>query len=571
MIGTSLIDLIAIRISIGFFRAITPLSILYTLTLPFLPAAFFTPTTTLLSLYPICESAFYLFVYLPRKRYLQGAAQHPPPLPAHARRALFQKVFETIPDHDVYLTQWFLGAPSEDVKTENVREFLRWSFFNEGGGAADGLAGKSAATAGLLVESSNDSWDEEVEGEIDEYIRSMEEMMGRKFEEGRGSAESYRLTVDAVRMKHRPLIWYFILSGIDVVTYARLSLAGYTYHRRSPLLTIFTSFPFRLVETVSSSTPSPAPTIAYWHRPHRNPAKQPILYVYGIGIGLHPYVPMLTLLARTAPDVGIIVLELDAINSRICAVMPTRIEITAAIYSILTHHNYIPHASTTPSTSSHHDTNHSFILAANSYGTVVTTHLLHSPHIAPYISTAILIDPVTLLLHFPAVAYNFLRRPPRRANEHMLHYYASTDPGVAHTLCRRFFWSENVLWREDLFAATATPAPPSAADNNIPSSGARQAVVYLGERDLIVDTWSVWQYLTDTVNGSDAGGAGAPVDITYTDGEWTRRYPHGGTLKVVWCEGIDHAQVFDAERWYARIVGDMVKASCRPRVAETES
>ncbi|KAF3909079.1 hypothetical protein ABW21_db0203476 [Orbilia brochopaga] len=567
MIGTSFLDLIAIRTSITFFRAITPLSILCTVSLPFLPAAFFTPTTRLLSLYPICESAFYLLVYLPRKRYLQAAAEHPAPLPAHGRRALFERVLETIPDHDVYLTQWFLGAQSDDVKTENVRDFLRWSLFNECGGTGTGsVSGKPTVTAGLTLESPDGGWDEaEVEAEIDDYVRQMEETMGRKFEEGRGSAECYRLTVDAVRMKHRPLLWYFILGGIDVVTFARLSLAGYTYHRRSPLASILTSFPFRIFETAFSRSPSPAPSLAYWHRPHRNPDKQPILYVHGIGIGLHPYVPMLTKLAREAPDVGIIVLELDAINSRICGAMPTRIEVTAAIYSILVHQGYIPHASTTyAATSSHNNTSdreddgYGFILCANSYGTVVTTHLLHSPHIAPYISTAILIDPVTVLLHFPAVAYNFLRRPPRRANEHMLHYYASTDPGVAHTLCRRFFWAENVLWREDLFAATATSSGCTSPSRTVP----RTAVVYLGDRDLIVDTWSVWKYLTDT---SNAEGNVTGMDVTYIDGEWTRRYPHGGSLKVVWCEGIDHAQVFDEERWYARIVRDMVAASVRPR------
>lgn len=47
------------------------------------------------------------------------------------------------------------------------------------------------------------------------------------------------------------------------------------------------------------------------------------------------------------------------------------------------------------------------------YGSVVSTHLLHTPHIAAKIGPIILIDPVTFLLHLPDVAFNFvsLRSP----------------------------------------------------------------------------------------------------------------------------------------------------------------
>jgi hypothetical protein len=42
------------------------------------------------------------------------------------------------------------------------------------------------------------------------------------------------------------------------------------------------------------------------------------------------------------------------------------------------------------------------------YGSVVSTHLLHTPHIAAKIGPIILIDPVTFLLHLPDVAFNFV-------------------------------------------------------------------------------------------------------------------------------------------------------------------
>ncbi|KAK0958704.1 hypothetical protein LTR54_018501, partial [Friedmanniomyces endolithicus] len=49
------------------------------------------------------------------------------------------------------------------------------------------------------------------------------------------------------------------------------------------------------------------------------------------------------------------------------------------------------------------------------------------------------------------------------------------DPGVAHSLARTFFWSECILWKEELEG--------------------RRVTVSLAERDLIVNTDAVKRYL----------------------------------------------------------------------------
>lgn len=110
---------------------------------------------------------------------------------------------------------------------------------------------------------------------------------------------------------------------------------------------------------------------------------------------------------------------------------------------------------------------------------------------------------------------------------------------TAHTLCRRFFWAENVLWKEDLIG--------------------KNAVVYLGERDLIVDTASVRRYLTET-RRSRRGEEEEFVEFNGRD-EWVREDKEGGRLKVVWCRGMDHAQLFDERGWYGRIVADVAEAA----------
>ncbi|KAJ3453283.1 hypothetical protein MRS44_017530 [Fusarium solani] len=69
-----------------------------------------------------------------------------------------------------------------------------------------------------------------------------------------------------------------------------------------------------------------------------------------------------------------------------------------------------------------------------------------------------------------------LCRKPTHASEHLLSYFGSKDMGVAHTLFRRFIWSDNALWKEDI-------------------QDHRVAVVLAG-RDVIVDTKAIGAYLT---------------------------------------------------------------------------
>lgn len=223
----------------------------------------------------------------------------------------------------------------------------------------------------------------------------------------------------------------------------------------------------------------------------------------------------------------------------------------------------------------HYGPDQKVVLVSHSYGTVITTHLLQTPSIAKRIGPIVLIDPVTILLHLPDVAYNFTRRQPKRANEHQLYYFASMDMGVSHTLSRHFFWNENVLWKKDL--------------------GDRKVTVSLGGRDLIVNTEAVGTYLAlapekgltnghanGYANGHASGYANGHAN-GYTNGhangnrplidieddsevdesdtslhggyvdeesnanveEWKTRAWKGNGIDILWFKDLDHAQVFD--------------------------
>lgn len=215
----------------------------------------------------------------------------------------------------------------------------------------------------------------------------------------------------------------------------------------------------------------------------------------------------------------------------------------------------------------HFKASQKFVLASHSYGTVITTHLLSHEPLKAQIGPVVLIDPVSMLLHLPDVAYNFTRRKPKQANEFQLYYFASMDMGVAHTLARHFFWNENVLWKKDLVGHKVT--------------------VSLGGRDLIVNTRAVGRYLS----GATSDGAPSNYSDTETlieldiseeesaerqsrgekgrednadedkDEEWTSRAWSGTGIDTLWFEDLDHAQVFDKPATRKRLI-ECILAYC---------
>jgi hypothetical protein len=188
MIGTSIAEYIFIRGCILFLHSIAPASLLYCALLLY-------PLRTAISVYRlpsyieawfVAEAAFFTIFFLPFKYHLQRPAIHPE-LPSREERAkLFERCFNTVKDPEKYLRQWFLGAKGEQIRRENVKEFIRWAFLNTG-------QAKS-----------------EDEDEIEGYVKAIEKLLGRDIPSGKGSARSLRLTVDKVDCLHRSLLWYLV-------------------------------------------------------------------------------------------------------------------------------------------------------------------------------------------------------------------------------------------------------------------------------------------------------------------------------------------------------------------------
>jgi hypothetical protein len=188
MIGTSRLEYWFIRSCIVSLHCIAPICILYC---ALLVSLYGVKATTyrfplLVETGAVIETLFYLCIFVPYRRYLQREAVHPPAPSREERRELYQLCNDNISDPEAYLKKWFLGADSQDIKRENVKEFFLWAFFNRGGPPGD---------------------DEE---EVEEYVCLLEKLLGRPIQPGRGNAKALRLTIDQVDMLHRSLVWYLV-------------------------------------------------------------------------------------------------------------------------------------------------------------------------------------------------------------------------------------------------------------------------------------------------------------------------------------------------------------------------
>ncbi|KAJ3746381.1 hypothetical protein DFH05DRAFT_1484996 [Lentinula detonsa] len=549
MLGTTLYEYISILISITLLRLVAPTSFLYLL------SCLYTKSFTLngatppwIFLLALFESFFYLFVYVPRKKALQKSVYTAPPLNREQREALFLRcskhisfsVTESTPElSSTYPNGWFLtpnprSTPNPRLKRENLIEWILWALFS------------------CNPHEAKDSWKDEIDG----YVRQIEGITKVKFENGRDEGmKALRLTLDEVKMVHRPLVWYIIVALVDLITSIKLYTMNF-YQYSSPTHPQF--FPPRLFSIFSTPSPSVTDHFSYWYRPHKSSDRDPIVFIHGIGIGLHPYIPFLQDLIQLDPDQGILLIELLPVSMHICSStsIPPRREMLDAIYTTM-HSLGISRA----------------VLASHSYGTIIAAHVIrdsqetnHRSNTEPNqtstessspqvrFTSHLLIDPIPILLHLPAVAFNFLYRVPREANEWQLWYFASRDPDVAYTLGRCFFWAEGVLWREDFGVGVDVDMAPNSKrtiKNPHESQPTNQTskvqfAIILSGKDQIVPAPLVRKYLTGEDEVKERWLSGSNVDPHSSDSDIDNDND-SNSLEVLYYPTLDHAMVFDTE------------------------
>ncbi|KAJ3453764.1 hypothetical protein MRS44_018396 [Fusarium solani] len=304
------------------------------------------------------------------------------------------------------------------------------------------------------------------EEELEEYTQEIEKLLGRKLELGRGNAKCLRLTLDKVEMLHRSLTWYLCVFVVDTIASISLRYHSFNFHRTS-FRQFLTIFPPRLF-TLFATCASPAKSLTYWHRPHTSKTRLPILFIHGIGVGLYPYINFLA-------DVNAEVDE-DPSDGQVGIIA---IEIMS-----------------------------------------VSSRITYEA-----MSKEEMCDEIRRTL----TAHGWERRPSQ-PNEYLLSYFGSKDIGISHTLFRRFFWADNLLWKEDIQD--------------------RPVTVVLAGRDSVIDTKAIRAYLLGSDNWA----------LETTDLMDLGRKDDG--LDVIWFQDLDHGQVFDEKRTRSRLV-EIVWTFCK--------
>ncbi|GKT56152.1 alpha/beta hydrolase fold family [Colletotrichum tofieldiae] len=487
LVGKSVPELILVRSMVVFFQYLGLLCFLYfwfIFALAGVPGIAH-PVSIIIEVVGAIEILFYFVWFVPYRSRLQKPGFQPTPLSREERNRFFHQGLDHAPDVEQYIRRWHCNAQLGDIRRENVKDWLLWALFDKQGHPG------------------------EHEEELEEYIADAEERAGITIKGGFGDSTPMRLSFDPINITHRSLLFYLITGWLDFFATLVLFIRGFKFYRQ-PRNTFFSVFPWRPM-TLLSPNESADPKLSYFCRPHTSTTQRPILFMHGVGVGMLPYLLWLWSIPK---DVGVLAIEILPVSSRICPPLQTTKELVDGMDAIIEQQSY-----------------NDFVFVGNSFGTLLASPLLQRPDIAAKINSVVLIDPVSLLLHLPSVAYNFTRRQPRWGNEWEI-WFVATDPMVAHTLARRFRWQDFILWTPQLHGKRTT--------------------VVLGGEDCVTDPDAVASYV---YFGDLNYTRHDKLEWATTPERWTGR----GELELMYLDGMDHGQAFLSIRHMPQI-GNVVLA-----------
>ncbi|KAI8816126.1 uncharacterized protein EV422DRAFT_501600 [Fimicolochytrium jonesii] len=336
---------------------------------------------------------------------------------------------------------WFLGANYYSIKKENIKTWVAWAFMDQ----------------------DLETLDEEKVDEVEKLVSTIERYSHHSFPPGRNdNIRCIRLNIDAMQTTHRPWIYYAVCKGIGAIAHICVRALG--YYQRS----------IRLTGTAGD-------VATFWYRPATRPAHPsavPVVFIHGIGIGFCQYLAILAQLPRNVP---VYLLEWAHVSMQLSEEVPT-IEHTLELISCVLTLDSVARA----------------CFVAHSLGTVAVSWIIHSSQHSSLVASAVLLDPVNLLLCDPKVAFNFLYRTPANSLELAMNYFVSREMYIANALSRHFHWSRNIMFYDDL----------PKCENGLTN------VVMLSDLDSIVPSERVKAYLEASA-AAEGGKGKVPMELIY--------------------------------------------------------
>mmetsp|Transcript_2633 Transcript_2633/g.3950 ORF Transcript_2633/g.3950 Transcript_2633/m.3950 type:complete len:458 (+) Transcript_2633:101-1474(+) len=240
---------------------------------------------------------------------------------------------------------------------------------------------------------------------VDSIIDVISKRLNVVFEPGTNPyVKHVHMTLEPLHYLHRPLLLYVIIGIKDVFADISLQALGFQKLRYK--------------------------TVSYWFRPP--PTREelaPSVFFHGISTGWGSH---MLLMKHLCSNRAIFLFDLDAVKIHsLCFEMPTPEYYCDVVKRVLDRHS-----------------SGKVNIIGHSFGTITAGWFVRTH--PGYVAHLTLIDPVSLLLSHPEVAFNFLYRKPSTLMEWVIYLGAATEITIANTLRRNFWWYKNELWLEDV-------------------------------------------------------------------------------------------------------------------------
>lgn len=370
----------------------------------------------ILTFWIVLEILFAIIVYWVVLPILQKLKQ---PVPYHGNIVdMMKKTFEEVKNlksynFEMYVSGFCNGAKFEDIHIDNFRSFLAW---------------------GMLHKHLHDVTEQEEQdiADVVDYVGKLHPELYQLKPGHNPAVTNCSMTLEPLPIIHRPLIMYITVSLFE-------TLANAVFLRACG---------FQSMEVKGTH---------YWYKSQGNydstmknktcsDGLEPMVFLHGISTGWMLYMNIVKAIGTSRT---LILVDVDAIKVKSLNFdMPTPEQFVKSVCRILDRHSI-----------------HQASFVGHSFGSVTAGWFVR--YFPEKVSHLTLIDPVTLLLSFPEVAYSFLYREPTTLIEWVIYLAAARELTVCHALRRHFWWYNNALWLEDIPAHIGVVVGVSSKDEII--------------------------------------------------------------------------------------------------------
>ncbi|PRP85129.1 hypothetical protein PROFUN_07200 [Planoprotostelium fungivorum] len=393
------------------------------------------------------------------------------------RAETFRRCFDHLPTPDAWLG-WFLDAQLCDIQFDNIAEWLCFALFNLS-----------------MTELQYHPNTIDLTKELHHYIQLIEEKMDHKFPPGyNDKVTSMRLNLDHVPPLHRPLLIYLVISLLDTFSQLQLFYKGYTHFVPDVSTGCRSYFP-PTISYVPGLFRSSGSTLHYWYRPPTDPSQRgrAVVFVGGIGAGIYGAKHAIVRIAESSPGSPTYIVDNLAVGMRYVNYVPTPEETLEGVEKML-----------------NRSERSDCVFIGLSLGSTLGAWLIRMK--PSMVTHCIMVDPVCFMLHLPDVAYNFVYKQPKTANDWVRWYFVGREETVLSFLRNHFIWNRNILWKDQ-----------------VPQGG--RSAVFLSEEDSISPVHHVWTELTGRDVPRD-DGRGVYIDEGNITTHWNFGLKHGQSMFI---------------------------------------